>query len=48
VEGLNFGALVRWVIQSPDLDEKKWLGLFDLEQGDPFESLDERMDRPLI
>ena len=48
VERLNFGALVRRAIESPRLNEKKRLCLFDLDQRDALESLNERMDRALI
>ena len=45
MESLNFGALVRRVIESPGLDEQKRLCLFDLEQRNALEPLHERMDR---
>ena len=48
VEGLDFGPLVYWIIETSGLYEKKRLCFVDFEQRDAFEPLNERMDRAIL
>ena len=48
MEGLDFGPLVYWIIETSGLYEKKRLCFVDFEQRDAFEPLNERMDRAIL